>query len=364
MAPSRLFQPLKVGNLSLKNRIALAPLTRLRANDTHVPLPMMAEYYSQRASAPGTLLISEATVIGTQYGGYPNVPGIYTDEQISAWKSVTDAVHKKGSYIYLQLWALGRAATPEMAEKEGFTVKGASAIRLSDDHAEPVPFTDEDITTAISQYATAAKIAISAGFDGVEIHAANGCLVDQFLQPVTNQRTDGYGGSVENRSRFAIEVTKAVAAAIGAEKTGIRLSPFNDFQGMGMEDPYPQFTDVITKLDALDIAYIHLVTSRISGPEDVEEGPALTPFVKLFKGPVLIAGGFKPDSSKTLVDEEYSDKDVVVVFGRYFISTPDLVYRLKNGIKLNDYNRGTFYGGNETGYTDYAFSKEFLAAQA
>ncbi|KAF2787959.1 FMN-linked oxidoreductase [Melanomma pulvis-pyrius CBS 109.77] len=365
MSPSRLFEPLKVGNLALKQRIAMAPLTRFRANDAHVPLPMVAEYYGQRASAPGTLLVSEATFIGPQYGGYPNAPGIYSDEQITAWRSVTDAVHKKGSYIYLQLWALGRVANPQVAAKDGFTVKSSSALRLSEHLAEPVPFTDEDITTTVAAYASAAKNAISAGFDGVEIHGANGYLIDQFLQDKVNQRTDSYGGSIENRSRFAIEVTKAVVEAVGAERTGIRLSPFSDFQGMGMEDPIPQFSDVITKLDALNIAYIHLVSSRVAGNADIEEGPSLAPLVKLFKNPVLVAGGYRAASAKTLVDEEYPEKDIVVVFGRYFISTPDLVFRLKEGIELQDYNRDTFYNaGSPTGYIDYPFSKEWIAAQA
>jgi NADPH2 dehydrogenase len=326
---------------------------------------MVAEYYQQRASVPGTLLVSEATFIGPQYGGYALAPGIYSDEQIASWKKVTDAVHKKGSYIYLQLWALGRVADPKCAEKEGITIKGASAIALNSEYPEPQPFTQEDIDTAVKQYAVAAKNAIEAGFDGVEIHGANGYLIDQFLQDKSNVRTDSYGGSVENRSRFAIEVAKAVVDAVGAERTGIRLSPFSDFQGMGMKDPYPQFTDVITKLDALNLAYIHLVSSRISGNADVEEGPRLDPLVKLFKGPVLIAGGYRADSAKRLVDEEFKDRDIVVVFGRYFISTPDLVFRLKKGIELNPYDRSTFYNaGEEKGYLDQPFSKEFLAAQA
>jgi NADPH2 dehydrogenase len=364
MAPSRLFEPLKIGNISLKQRVAMAPLTRFRADDAHVPLPMVSEYYAQRGSVPGTLLVSEATFIGPQYGGYPNAPGIYTDEQIASWKKVTEAVHKKGSYIYLQLWALGRVANPGFAKKEGITIKSASALALDSEHAEPIPYTQEDIDITVKQYATAAKNAIEAGFDGVEIHGANGYLIDQFLQDKTNVRTDSYGGSVENRSRFAIEVAKAVVDAVGADKTGIRLSPFSDFQGMGMKDPYPQFSDVITKLNDLNIAYIHLVSSRIAGNADIEEGPSLEPLVKLFNGPVLVAGGYRADSAKRLVDEEFKDKDIVVVFGRYFISTPDLVFRLKKGLEFNEYDRDTFYNaGEERGYLDQPFSPEFLAAQ-
>jgi NADPH2 dehydrogenase len=365
MSNSRLFKPLQLGELQLNNRVAMAPLTRFRADENHVPLPMVAEYYAQRASVPGTLLITEATFISHQAGGYANVPGIYNQAQIDSWKRVTEAVHKKGSYINLQLWALGRVANPAQAEKEGITIKTSSPVSLGEGFAIPKEMTIEEIKETIRDYAQAAKNAIEAGFDGVELHGANGYLIDQFLQDNVNQRTDSYGGSVENRSRFAFEVTKAVVDAIGAKKTGIRLSPFGVFQGMKMDDPLPQFKDIIKKLDSLnDLSYIHLVESRIN---DTEPNPAepLKPFIDEFRNTILIAGGFGPDSAHTLVDEQYPDKDVVVVFGRYFISNPDLVYRLEKGIELNNYNRDTFYlPMNPEGYTDYPFSQEFLSAQA
>lgn len=368
MANSRLFKPIRVGDLQLKNRVAMAPLTRFRADDNHAPLPMVAEYYAQRASVPGTLLISEATLISHQAGGYANVPGIYTQEQIDSWKKVTEAVHQKGSFIYLQLWALGRVADPAQAEKEGITIKTSSAVSLGEGYATPKEMTVEEIKQTISDYAKAAQNAIEAGFDGVELHAANGYLIDQFLQDKVNQRTDEWGGSVENRSRLAFEATKAVVEAIGAKKTGIRLSPYSSFQGMRMDDPLPQFKDIIKKLDSFnDLAYVHLVESRIDGNADMDDSPAdkLEPFVDEFRNPVLIAGGFKPDSAHTLLDKQYPNKDVVVVFGRYFISTPDLVYRLQKGIDFNEYNRDTFYLPKKAeGYTDYPFSKEFLSAQA
>jgi NADPH2 dehydrogenase len=363
MAHSRLFTPVKVGNVTLNNRIAMAPLTRFRADDDHVPLPMVAEYYAQRASVPGTLLVTEATFIAPEHGGYASVPGIYSQAQIDAWRNVTDAVHKKGSYIYLQLWALGRVADPNQAKKEGITVKGASAIPVHEKYDAPVPLTLEEIKATIRAYAQAAKNAVAAGFDGVEIHGANGYLIDQFIQDNTNQRTDQYGGSIENRSRFAYEVTEAVVNAIGAERTGIRLSPFSEFQGMRMKDPIPQFTDVIKKLNTFGLSYVHLVEPRVSGNIDIETTDSLNPFVDLWSGPLLIAGGFKPDSAKKLVDEEYPNRDVVVVFGRYFISTPDLVFRLQKGIELAGYDRDTFYNPRKAeGYTDYPFSKEFLTA--
>ncbi|KAF2444737.1 FMN-linked oxidoreductase [Karstenula rhodostoma CBS 690.94] len=368
MSSSKLFKPLKLGDIQLNNRVAMAPLTRFRADENHVPLPMVAEYYAQRASAPGTLLITEATVISQQAGGYANVPGIYTQAQIDSWKRVTEAVHKKGSFIYLQLWALGRVASPAQAEKEGITIKTSSPVALGEGYATPEEMTIDEIKETIGDFAQAAKNAIEAGFDGVELHGANGYLIDQFIQDKVNQRTDSYGGSVENRSRFAIEVVKAVVDAIGAKKTSIRLSPFSSFQGMKMDEPHPQFKDVIKKLDALnDLAYIHLVDSRIDGSVDVDPNPAeqLQPFVDEFRNPVLIAGGLQPASAHNVVDKQYPNKDVVVVFGRYFISTPDLVFRLEKGIEFNPYNRDTFYLPMKAeGYTDYPFSKEFLSAQA
>jgi NADPH2 dehydrogenase len=361
MSESRLFQPLKLGSMELKNRVAMAPLTRFRASDDHVILPFAADYYGQRACVPGTLLITEATYISKQHGGYPNVPGIYNQEQITAWKHVTDEVHKKGSFIYLQLWALGRVANKEFAEKTGITVKSSSATQLSDDLAVPKEMTVEEIKETVEVYAQAARNAIEAGFDGVEIHGANGYLVDQFLQDVCNKRADNYGGSVENRSRFAVEVTQAVVNAIGADKTGIRLSPFSEFQGMKMKDPLPQFSDVIRKLNTFNLAYIHLTESRVSGNADTEGYASLDPLLSLYtSGPILIAGGFTPGSAKTLVDQEHKDRDIIVVFGRYFISTPDLVFRLKKGIELNPYDRDSFYTSkSEKGYTDYPYSEEF-----
>jgi NADPH2 dehydrogenase len=310
-------------------------------------------------------LITEATIIHHQHGGYPNIPGIYNQTQIDAWKKVTEAVHKKGSFIYLQLWALGRVANKQFAESNGITIKSSSAVQLDTDHAVPKEMTREDIKETVDAYAQAAKNAVAAGFDGVEIHGANGYLVDQFIQDVVNKRTDSYGGSIENRSRFAIEVTQAIVDTIGAEKTGIRLSPFSDFQGMKMHDPYPQFTDVIKKLNKLKLAYVHLVDSRISGTAEIEGVESMDPLLAEFEGTVLVAGGFNSDSAKRLVDEEQKDRDIVVVFGRYFISNPDLVFRLERGIELNEYDRSTFYNAKEErGYLDQPFSKEWQAEQA
>ena len=298
----------------------------------------------------------------------PNVPGIWNNDQIDGWKKIVDRVHKAGSHIYLQLWALGRVANPQIKAAEGTgDVHSSSPTPYSP--ASPVPreMTEDEIQQYISDYATAAKNAMQAGFDGVEIHAANGYIIDQFTQDVCNKRTDKWGGSIENRSRFAIEVTKAVAAAVGADKTGIRLSPFSDFQGMKMKDPMPQFTHLTQELKKLNIAYLHLVESRISGNADIEATEKIDPLVDVWgkTSPVLIAGGFKPDSAKKAVDEEYKDKDVAIVFGRYFIPNPDLVYRIERGIELRKYERDLFYKvKSPEGYIDYDFSEQWKKEHA
>lgn len=366
---SNLFKPLKFGNVELQNRIAMAPLTRFRASDEHVPLPMVAEYYAQRASTPGTVLISEAVFITQRAGGFPNAPGIYNQAQIDSWKVVTSAVHEKKSFIYLQLWALGRAADPTTLKKElGEDAKVVSASNIPfEGGATPTALTEAEIQEYIRDYAQAAKNAVEAGFDGVEIHGANGYLIDQFTQDKSNDRTDAWGGSIEKRAAFAIAVTKAVVAAIGADKTGIRLSPYSPFQGMKMDEPIPQFTYLANELKKLNLAFLHLVESRISGNADCETTEKIDFLIDLWnnQSPILLAGGFKRDSAYRAVDEEYTDKNIIIVFGRYFITNPDLVFRVKEGIEFTPYDRENFYNAKEAkGYTSYAFSKEFLAQQA
>jgi NADPH2 dehydrogenase len=365
---SKLFEPLQVGPNKLSNRLIMAPLTRFRADDDHVQLPFVKEYYAQRACVPGTMLITEATPITPEAGGYPNVPGIYTDAQIKAWKEVTDAVHAKGSFIWLQLWALGRAANADFKKQEGSGDLVSSSDKvMSDNSPKPRPMTEDEIEQYVKDFATAAKNAVEkAGFDGVEIHGANGYLIDQFTQDVCNYRTDKWGGSIENRSRFGLEVSKAVVEAVGADRTGIRLSPWSTFQGMQMEDPIPQFSHLVKGLKDLKLAYLHVVESRIAGNADIEATQKVDPFIDIWgkTSPVFIAGGFKPDSAKRAVDEEYNDKDIAIVFGRHFISTPDLVFRIEKGIELAPYDRDTFYKAkSEEGYTDYAYSEEWVKAQ-
>ncbi|KAF8869985.1 hypothetical protein BD779DRAFT_1730178 [Infundibulicybe gibba] len=372
MSQPKLFQPMQLGRLALQHRIVLAPLTRFKSGRTdHVPtVSLMKEYYAQRASTPGTLLISEATIIAAQAGGYANVPGIWNQPQIDAWKQITDAVHNKGSYIYLQLWALGRAANPDIlaAEDPSFPHISASNIKLSSSPAsEPAPraLTLSEIDEYVALYAQAARNAIKAGFDGVEIGGASGYLIDQFLQDVSNIREDEYGGSVENRSRFALRVVDAIANAIGADRTGIRLGPWTSVHDMGMLDPLPQFTHLISTLARThtDLAYIHLIEPRFSGLFD--RAPAAHESNAVFRAAwaprrIISAGGYNRAGALATAEEE---GNVLVAFGRYYISNPDLPKRLKKNIPLTPYNRKTFYipidePGAAYGYVDYPFVEE------
>ncbi|KAH9476285.1 Chanoclavine-I aldehyde reductase fgaOx3 [Psilocybe cubensis] len=382
-----LFQPIRVGDLDLSHRVVLAPLTRFRADDKHVPLPdLVAEYYAQRASIAGTLLITEATFIAPKAGGYPYVPGIWSEDQIKAWKKVTDAVHAKGSYIYLQLWALGRTASPKTLQDELGTSPdapspyvSASAIPLSTRPATdplPRPLTESEITEYTELYAQAAENAVKlAGFDGVEIHGANGYLIDQFLQDVTNQRTDKYGGSEENRARFALEVIDAVVKRIGATKTALRLSPWNPYSDMGMKDPVPTFSYLISQIVEKhpDLAYIHAVEKRLINADQAQaiastaeyksEG-AENDFIRKIwssdgKRRFITAGGYTLETGLKTAEQ----KGDLVAFGRHYISNPDLPFRLKNALEIQKGDRSTYYSQGKTdpkGYTDYPFSAEFL----
>ncbi|KAI8657137.1 Oxidored-FMN domain-containing protein [Fusarium keratoplasticum] len=308
----------------------MAPLTRFRANDEHVPSDLAPEYYGQRASVPGTLLISEATIISQEAGGYPNVPGIWNREQVDTWKRVTNAVHEKGSFIFLQLWALGRVAMPDIARAEGFDIISSSDKPFEKDAAVPRAATKLDIQRFIQQYAQAA-------------------------------RNDEYGGSIENRSRFILEVVQAVAEAIGAERVGVCLSPWQRYQGMRMADPVPQFTHVVQGLGALGLAYLHLIEARVNGNVDGDdrEPPDFAINAWDARKPVILAGGYTAESARQ-VTEQWGSRDIMVAFGRHYISTPDLAFRIREGIPLMPYDRSTFYApGALHGYVDYTFSPEF-----
>ncbi|KAJ7834385.1 hypothetical protein B0H14DRAFT_3462138 [Mycena olivaceomarginata] len=349
---STLFAPLKVGTVELQHRVVLAPLTRYKADDAHVPyLPLVADYYSQRASKPGTLLITEATFIAARAGGHAHIPGIWSAEQIKAWKVVTDAVHTKGSFIFFQLWALGRAADAAQLQSEDLTFPyvSASDVPLTGSSGSLRPITVPEIKEYVGLYAQAAKNAIEAGFDGVEAHNANGYFLDQFLQDVSNKRTDEYGGSIENRARFTLEVLDAIVAAVGAERSAIRLSPWSPFQEMGMADPLPTFSYVISQLAAHhpDLAYLHLVEPRINGNATRNDGDAPRPLIR--------AGGFTREGA---LEAAKSGSGDLFAFGRHYISNPDLPTRLEKDLPLNPYDRTTFYLIGENGprgYTDHPF---------
>ena len=379
MSLDKLFRPLQVGNTVLQHRIVMAPLTRMRADEQHVPPVFAKEYYAQRGSTPGTMIVTEASFISPRHGGYSKVPGIWSEAQIDSWREIVDAVHNAGSSIWLQLWALGRVALGSVlqdAEGGPFEVYAPSAIGVNASQTNvgsgvgvPLAMGEKEIQFAIESYASAARNAMKAGFDGVEIHGANGYLIDQFWQDVSNVRTDLWGGSIENRARFGLEVTKAVINAVGdSKKVGMRLSPWGKFQGMGMQDPIPQFNYVIQQLKSLDIAYLHLIESRISGSASDgvynDQGTTeLKHFIDTWghEKPVILAGGFTPEKAKWVVGEAAKGDNVAIAFGRLFISTPDLPYRIQNNIEANRWNRSTFYTAGPEGYTDYPFSKEFIS---
>ncbi|EIN05623.1 NADH:flavin oxidoreductase/NADH oxidase [Punctularia strigosozonata HHB-11173 SS5] len=352
MSKPKLFQPHKLGSLNLAHRVVLAPLTRFRADKDHIRGELAKTYYEQRASVPGTLLITEATFIAAKAGGYDHVPGIWSEAQIAGWKRVVEAVHAKGSYIFLQLWALGRATD----------VVSASDVPINGSKSIPRPLTVPEIKEYVQLYATAARNAVhGAAFDGVEIHGANGYLIDQFIQDTSNKRTDKYGGSIENRSRFALEVVNAVIEAVGASRTGIRLSPWSPFQDMRMADPVPQFSQLTCAIRDLhpDMAYLHVVEPRTSGSDDCEshhhdESNDFARDIWRGNGRALIsAGGYNREKAIAVAEE----KGDLVAFGRTFISNPDLPLRLINNIPLTPYNRDVFYlPENPMGYVDYTFA--------
>ena len=355
MNDTSLFEPYTLGSITLSNRILMAPLTRNRAGKGFVPSPFAAEYYAQRASAG--LLITEATQISQQGQGYQDTPGIYTEAQIAGWRKVTDAVHAKGGRIVLQLWHVGRVSHVDLQEN-GQAPVAPSAIRAETktfvnngfvDVSEPRALTLDELPGIVEGFRQAAVNAIEAGFDGVEIHGANGYLLDQFAKDGSNTRTDAYGGSVENRARLILEVTAAVAGAIGTGRTGIRLSPVSPANGVSSSDPQAQFDYIVDQLDALSIAFIHVVEGATGGPRDV----APFDFGSLrerFSGTYIANNGYDRDLAETRLSEGKAD---LFAFGKAYISNPDLVERLRVGAPLAAPDMATLYGGDKEGYTDY-----------
>jgi N-ethylmaleimide reductase len=367
-----LFDTLTVGDLTLKNRLIMAPLTRMRSKQPgNIPHALNAEYYAQRASAG--LIISEATQVSQQGQGYPGTPGIHSAEQVEGWKLVTDAVHKASGKIFLQLWHVGRISHSSH-QPGGALPVAPSAIAPKDSgtfSADWKPVACEtpralelsEIPGIIADFKRGAENAKAAGFDGVEVHGANGYLLDQFLQDGSNQRTDTYGGSIENRARLLLEVVDAAISVWGKGRVGVRLSPYGTFSGMHDSDPVKLFTYVLEQLSKRGIAYAHLIEPRATsaGGSDAinEHAPSTSQlFRKAFNGVFLSAGGYTPETAKQAVADGSVDG---VVFGRYYISNPDLVERIKAGIELTPYNRATFYGGAEKGYTDYPFMEKKAA---
>ncbi|KAE9404759.1 NADH:flavin oxidoreductase/NADH oxidase [Gymnopus androsaceus JB14] len=352
----------------LQHRVVMAPLTRTRVTANHIPLPIVAEHYAQRGSVPGTLLVAEATLIKHEAGGFGYVPGIWSDEQIARWSEVTAAVHAKGSFIFLQLWAIGRAAVPgnPMGEPDfPYDFVSASDIPIDpSSEMKPRPLTIAEIQSYIGWFSTAAKNAVErAGFDGVEIHGGNGFLIDQFLRDVSNVREDKYGGGVENRTRFALEVVDAVVKAVGPSKTAIRISPWNTMSGMKMKDPKPTFKHLAQEIKKAHptLSYIHVVEPRVDGLELRDEIPEYenNDFIREVwtqEGNarwLINAGGHDRESAVKTAEKNKGD---LVAFGRLFIANPDLPYRLEHDISLNKPDRTTFYVPNSTapeGYTDY-----------
>lgn len=355
MTDKTLFEPYALGSLTLSNRIVMAPLTRNRAGAGLVPSEFAATYYGQRASAG--LIIAEATQISPQAQGYQDTPGIYTQAQIDGWRKVTDAVHARGGKIFLQMWHVGRVSNVAVQPGGGAPV-APSAIRAETQVfvnngftgvSEPRALELDELPGIVNDFRQAAANAIAAGFDGVEIHGANGYLLDQFLKDGANVRTDAYGGSVENRARLTLEVTQAIVEEIGAERTGIRISPVSPANGVSSSDPQTQFNYLVEKLDALGIVYLHVVEGATGGPRDVApfDFDALR---QRFKNTYIANNGYNRELATSRLNEAKAD---LFAFGRSYIANPDLVERLKIDAPLATLDKATLYGGGAAGYIDY-----------
>ena len=352
-----LFSPATLGTLTLQNHIVMAPMTRSRASASHIPTPIMAEYYAQRATAG--LIVTEGTSPSINGEGYARIPGLYSAEQVAAWKPITQAVHEKGGKIFVQLMHTGRIGHPANLTNGGEVV-APSAVQASGQmytdtegmqkNATPRALTTDEVKTTIQEFVTAAENAIKAGFDGIELHGANGYLIEQFLDPGSNQRTDEYGGSVENRSRFALETADAVGNAIGFEKTAIRLSPYGVNGDMAPHDETDETYEHLAKqLNALGLVYVHLVDHSAMG------APAVPSHIvdvirNEFKGTLILAGGYDAGRAEADLDSGRAD---LIAFGRPFIANPDLVERFKTGADLAQPDFNTFYTPGENGYSDY-----------
>ncbi len=351
-----LFDPVKLGDIEAPNRILMSPLTRARATRGHVPTHIMAAYYAQRATAG--LIISEATGISQEGLGWPYAPGIWSPEQVEAWKPVTEAVHEAGGRIALQLWHMGRIVHPSFLN--GAQPVSSSATTAPGDahtydgkqpYTEARPLELNEIPRILDDYAKAARNAIAAGFDGIQLHAANGYLIDQFLRDGSNHRTDEYGGSPENRVRLLREVTEVLVNEVGAGRTGVRLSPNGDSQGVDDSDPESLFTVVAQALDTLEIGFLELREQKPYGTFGSSDVPRLSPLIRQhFKGTLVLNSDYDKEKAQADLDSGLAD---AIAFGRPFISNPDLPERLEKNLPLQQANMATWYSQGVEGYTDY-----------
>ena len=356
MTAPNLFSPFQLGPLTLPNRIVMAPMTRNRAGPGNVPGPLNATYYAQRASAG--LIVSEATQVSPQGVGYPGTPGIHSDAQIAGWKLVTDAVHGGGGRIFLQLWHVGRISHPVL-QPGGALPVAPSAIAPAGkawtlegmkDYVTPHALDIAEIAGIVEDFRRGAQNAHTAGFDGVELHGANGYLVDQFLRDGANRRTDRYGGSAQNRARFLLEVTEAIAGVWGADRVGVRLSPTNPYNDIVDSHPAQTFATAVNELNRFGLAYLHVVEPAPGDPVAAGETPDIGFFRKLWRGPLIGNKGYDLERAQAVLRAGTAD---LVSFAGLFLANPDLPARLRQGGPFNPPDRPTFYGGNAKGYTDY-----------
>lgn len=354
--PPSLFDSYRLGDITLSNRIVMAPLTRNRASAGLVPSPLAVEYYGQRASAG--LIVTEATQISDTAQGYQDTPGIFTDAQVEGWKKVTDNVHAKGGHIFVQMWHVGRVSHRSL-QPGGAAPLAPSAVRANTktyvnngfaEVDEPRALTLDEIKGVVEDFGKAAANAIRAGFDGVEIHGANGYLIDQFLRDGANKRTDDYGGSIENRTRFLKEVLESVTGAIGAKRTGIRLSPVTPANDLSDSDPQPLFNHALDVVESFHPVYVHMIEGATGGPRDIVPGFDFEALRKRFSGAWMVNNGYDKAMAEAAVAAGKAD---LVAFGKPFVSSPDAVERLRRGAAFNEVDRETLYGGGAKGYIDY-----------
>lgn len=367
LSGTKLFFPIKIGAIELSHRVVMGPVTRMRTDEGGIPNDMMAEYYGQRAT-DGGFVISEATLVSANGQGYLGAPGIFTTGQVEGWKKVTSAIHKEGGKVFLQLWHGGRQSHTDLQPDGGLpigpSVMEHEAMVFTNDWVPATPnraATIAEIHAIVQDFRTGAENAKAAGFDGVELHGANGYLIDQFLQDGSNQRTDEYGGSIVNRVRLLLEVVSQMVDVFGADRVGVRLGPSGTWGGMSDSDPVALFTYAADQLNQFGLAYLHLIEPRVFG--NVDRDDLVVPLAaaqlrKVFNGTIIVAGGFQREDAAEIIEKGDAD---LVAFGRNYIANPDLVKRLRDGFPLNPYDRPSFFGGDAHGYIDYPFYEEVLS---